>query len=529
MTAGSADEPCHRHQLEACPICADHDEPPAVSVRPPLTKSGPRAPGVPWLLTNQLRPWQESALEEWAASGRRGVVEAATGTGKTMLAMGAIQRLRAAFGDDLRIAIVVPTTALADQWRTELQRKLHVPTDAIGELHSTATVTFKADLHTVVITVLPTARRRLSAVMASWAEADLKSLMIVDECHRAGSDSNHSILNAPADFTLGLSATPERDDGHEATNVYPAIGGPFFRYPLVSALDDQILAPLISINLYVDFTATEQVMWDLITEELAQAFALLFAADPQLTKFSTGSMFREIGLLAASGDRTARWIVGLLSDRRALLSNSLQRAACVTEILRWVATTQCKAIIFHESIAGARLTYGALRRAGARVAMDHSQLPKGVRRGELEGFRTDRYQVLVAVRALDEGIDVPAAEIAVIAEGTRSQRQRIQRIGRILRPEEGKTAVVLSVLVRGTPEEPFVGGRDQALLGDQRVRHHRWPLRPLGAVLPDSTGQCVQSTYEPGSQPTVTHGDVECAIRDMTLHELDVEPPLTGY
>lgn len=520
----TVDETCRRHQLEACPICVEEHEDSVASVTPPRVQVTTTARREPWLLIDPLRPWQVTALESWEASGHRGVVEAATGTGKTMLAIGAIQRLRAALDDVLRVAIVVPTTALADQWRAELQRKLGLRSDAIGELHSASTVPFEHNRHAVLVTVLPTARRTLSGVIARWTANNHQTLLIVDECHRAGSDANRLIFDAVVDYALGLSATPERDDGNEVTNIYPAIGEPVFRYPLVTALDDDILAPLVSINLYVDFTPTEQLEWNLIGEDLARAFATLFASNPALGQLPTGRLFKRVASLAVVGDQSAAQILRLINDRRQILDEASQRVACVNQVLQWVASTGRKSIIFHESISSAQHTYGRLRQGGVRVALDHSQLPKGVRRGELEGFRSHRYRVLVAVRALDEGIDVPSAEVAVIAAGTRSRRQRIQRIGRVLRPETGKTAIVISVLVRGTPEEPFVGGRDQALLGDRRVRHHRWPMQPLATVLPDPEGNCVRDTYVVSVESISTDDRVEGAIRDLTLRELGVQP-----
>ena len=81
---------------------------------------------------------------------------------------------------------------------------------------------------------------------------------------------------------------------------------------------------------------------------------------------------------------------------------------------------------------------------------------------------------MVAVRSLDEGVDVPEAEIAIIASGSRSKRQRIQRMGRVLRFVEGKQALCVSLLVRGTVEETVTGAGDARLVGPKRVRHHHY-------------------------------------------------------
>jgi hypothetical protein len=126
----------------------------------------------------------------------------------------------------------------------------------------------------------------------------------------------------------------------------------------------------------------------------------------------------------------------------------------------------------------------------------------------MQGFQQNRIQVLVAVRALDEGVDVPDASVAFIAAGSRSRRQRIQRFGRVLRPVEGKRALVLTILVRNSAEETAVGARDTFLLGAGRVQHHRWPGVPVAqAVVLDA------STYRP-SEPAYSVEDM------LTLLEL---------
>lgn len=194
-------------------------------------------------------------------AGRRGVVEAATGTGKTLVALGAIEELRRERGSYLRVVIVVPSKVLASQWRRELEHTLNVPPHVIGEQHSDVVTEFDPDRHLVLLTVVNTARANLRRVLGGWRRHNLTSLLIVDECHRSGSEFNARIFDGAYDFSLGLSATPERDDGGHLRHVYPGLGSPVYRYPLLDALDDGVLAPLRSVNLYVDFDRAERDRW----------------------------------------------------------------------------------------------------------------------------------------------------------------------------------------------------------------------------------------------------------------------------
>lgn len=173
--------------------------------------------------------------------------------------------------------------------------------------------------------------------------------------------------------------------------------------------------------------------------------------------------------------------------------------------------------MFHERIDSAENSHAYLvSRAGVSAAIDHSKLHRDDREAAMRRFRTKQIQVLVAVTALDEGVDVPDAGVAVIAAGSRSRRQRIQRLGRVLRPAEGKEALVLTILVRNTPEEAAVGGRDNALLGRHRVRHHRWPGVPVADAVADRA-----TTYSP-EEP-------EYSVEDLlTLLDLGLWEPGKG-
>ena len=145
---------------------------------------------------------------------------------------------------------------------------------------------------------------------------------------------------------------------------------------------------------------------------------------------------------------------------------------------------------------------------GYVTLVDHSALRTRDREAAHEAFRRERAAVLIAVRTVDEGVDVPDADVAIILSGTLTGRQRIQRIGRILRPS-GSTAMCYSLLARGTSEESIVGAADASLLGPERVRHHRWPTTPFGNLA------ALASSYQPDLghntdnilDDRVSHGD----------------------
>ncbi len=470
-------------------------------------------PRQPWTLGFELKAWQAAALQEWTKAGQRGVVEAATGTGKTVVALAAIECLHREHGNRLRVAIVVPTKVLAHQWRDQLERRLGLPRDAIGEHHSDARVEWRPE-QPVLVAVINSARTSLPPVLEGWRKRGHLAFLVVDECHRAGSEYNAQIFEGSYDLSLGLSATPERGDwGHEEF-VYPGLGRPVYRYQLLDALDEGVLAPVRSVNLYVDFDADEHERWQELSDHLGTAFRNLMDRYPELGDVADDRLLGEVGKLAKGQDRLALSILKLLADRRELLSSARARSACQRSVLSWLAETGHRTLVFHETIAAAEASHQHLARTlRVRAGLDHSQLHRQQREEAMEGFRSGRHQVLVAVRALDEGVDVPDASVAVIAGGSRSRRQRIQRFGRVLRHGEGKEALVITVLVRATPEEVAVGGQDGVLPGVDRVRHHRWPGTPVDLAIDDHP-----STYRPGA-PKLSADDA------LTLGDLGLLEP----
>jgi superfamily II DNA or RNA helicase len=440
----------------------------------PATRASDGPSGL-WTLRFPLKPWQEDALSAWHTAGRRGVIEAATGTGKTMVALAAIEGLYRKHHKNLRVAIVVPTKVLAQQWWDELHRNLGVLPTRMGQMHSAAGLFAWRPDRPVLITVVNTARTQLPRIMDRWHGQGRQTLLIVDECHRVGSPFNAQALDGRYDYSLGLSATPERDDNGHDRYVYPSLGPALYRYPLLAALNDKALAPVVSVNLYVDFSGDERTEWDLLSQEIGKAFQRLTQSYHHLANIPTQQLLQEVAKLAKQQEPLALRIQKLLSDRRTLLASSHQRSECRNSLLDWLAANRKRSLVFHESIATATESHKYLSAAKVSAGIDHSQLVRGLRDTAMSRFRTQHDQVLVAVRALDEGVDVPDASVAVIAEGSRSVRQRIQRFGRVLRPVTGKEAIVFTILVRNTPEEGLIGGRDATLLGPERVRHHRWP------------------------------------------------------
>lgn len=400
----------------------------------------------------RLYPWQVEALDAWRGRSGRGVVEAVTGTGKTMVGIAAAAEELARGG---QVLVLVPTRELLDQWVRLLARHgpRHARTGRLGGGH-------RDDPGTCDVMV---------AVVNSARDADLRprrpgGLLVADECHRYGSDGNRVALKADFPRRLGLSATYSRaDDGH-VTWLDPYFGGTCFRMGYRRAIDDAVIAPFTVDLVGVELDPSERAEYDELTAALSAAWAKLVSsgwapAEP------VGAFFAAAARLARGGDHsegaaTARKLLYALQERRRLLAETPAKSRALDGLIPDLRNCN-RAIVFTQSIVGAQGAAASLRAGGLRVAAIHSGLQQPERRALLAGFGDGSLQVLVAPQVLDEGVDVPAADLAVILAASRSRRQMIQRMGRVLRRKpDGRAARFVVMFVVGTVEDPALGAHE---------------------------------------------------------------------
>jgi superfamily II DNA or RNA helicase len=421
--------------------------------------NGPKVTSTQWTAgLPPLRLWQEEALSAWVHSGQKGVVVAATGTGKTRVAL-------EAFELNSRIVVVVPTIALQDQWRSLLRYKMKLSPKILG-LIGGRNADFNLD-HQVVLSVLDSARLRLPEIIRYWNDRKERILLIVDECHRLGSDQALDLLKSNFQFSLGLSATPQNDGDGFDDQIENGLGGIIYELPLRRALDENMLAPLRVLDIYFKLPPSEVHEFEITASKIATLRSALAANHPELREESANSMRVLQGL--ASHDSRAKQALSLMQQNRRLVANSKSRRNLFDDLVKRGVLEDTRTIVFNETIEQAENALQILKDLGIQAVIDHSKVPVAQRKTALERFSSGSSDILVTVRTVDEGIDVPDANLAIIVSGTLTKRQRVQRIGRVIRPGGG-VASVISILARGTTEEYVVGMSDPELLGPERVR-----------------------------------------------------------
>lgn len=399
-----------------------------------------------------LYTWQVEALDAWRRRGGRGVIEAVTGTGKTMVGMAAAAEELARGG---QVCVIVPTAELLRQWQAALAR--HLPPGAtIGMLGAGYHDRMGND--DVLVAVVNSARH------AYLRPRRPGGLLIGDECHRYGTDMNQSALEAGFIRRLGLSATFERtDDGHLAW-LRPYFGPTCFRMGYRRAIADGVAARFVVALVGVRFDERERVAYDDLSHELSRTRAILIARFG-VPDEPIGLFLRVVSQLARlDGDSpagtAARSYLSNMQDRRRLVAETPAKVAALDGLVPALRASE-RAIVFTQTIHGAVRAASALRCAGLDAAAIHSGLDRSARLSVLAGFREDRLQVVTAAQVLDEGVDVPAADLAVILASSRSRRQMIQRMGRVLRRKpDGRLARFVVVHVEGTVEDPAQGAHE---------------------------------------------------------------------
>ncbi|MEJ7846037.1 MAG: DEAD/DEAH box helicase, partial [Acidimicrobiales bacterium] len=399
-----------------------------------------------------LHAWQDEALRAWRSRGGRGVVEAVTGTGKSMVGAAATAAELAVGG---QVCVLVPTRQLLDQWRAVLAATLPVHTSIglLGAGHRD-----RLDHHDVLVAVVDSAR------LADLVPRRPGGLLVADECHRYGSDGNRVVLGVGFARRLGLSATYARaDDGHLAW-LDPYFGGTCYRLGYRRAVADGITARFRVALLGVTFAPDERATYDDLTRSMSTARARLLGREGLVAE-PVGAFFAAAARLARSGGDgpgavAARQYLRAMQERRALLAETPVKAAALASLTPALRAAD-RSIVFTQSIAAAERAAATLDVFGLAAAAVHSGQDAATRRAVLDRFATGALAVVAAPQVLDEGVDVPAADLAVILAASRSRRQMVQRMGRVLRRKaDGRLARFCIVAVEGTVEDPATGAHE---------------------------------------------------------------------
>ena len=378
----------------------------------------PNPPPLEQIKSNvELRTYQNKALDNWQRAGNRGVLVLPTAAGKTFIALKAIDLLKT------QTLIIVPTLDLIDQWRKRVRECLGVEAGVVGGGEN--------------IVRMVTVSTYDSAYSQAAQLGNKFMFLVFDEVHHLASPGYMQIGEMYiAPYRMGLTATYERSDQRHA--LLPLIvGDPVYSID-IEELAGKHLSPYTYEKVSVELTPEEQQTYEaemsVFKNYLQQRrIVLKSAADFQRFIMTTGR------------DPHAR--EALLARNRALRVAVNSEAKLNLLAQRLEAYRDEKILIF---TLYNDLVYTISRRF--LIPAVTYQTPREERREILANFGNGKYKVIVTSQVLDEGMDVPDASVGLILGGTGSAREYVQRLGRLLRKKEGKTAKLVEIISKETVE-----------------------------------------------------------------------------
>lgn len=411
-----------------------------------ISATQPATPSLPDSL--QLRDYQLQAIDAWFDNGCRGFFEMATGTGKTITALAASVRL---YECERKIAaiVAVPYQHLVDQWNEEAQAFGYRPVLAyqskakwLGKLRERISEYNNGyrPVISVIVTHTTFCDEDFQAALAKLRGA---SLLIADETHHLGAESSRKHLPDTIPFRLALSATPDRWYDEEGTReLRNYFGNTVYEFPLEKA---------IGVNLTPYYYYPRLVP---LTDEELETYQKLSA--------------RIVPLLERTDQRSQENLKILLIKRAELLNQAENKLRVISDLV------DENKDLHHTLFYCAPGQFDAVLRLlgwekGLRVHGFTADETSKERQRLLKDFAEGELQALVAMKCLDEGVDVPCTHTAYILASSSNPREFIQRRGRILRKAPGKEFAVIHDLIAVPPDVWTVSQDSPTFLSERSI------------------------------------------------------------
>ena len=364
------------------------------------------------------RDYQSEAVAAWRQGGRRGTVVLPTGAGKSFVA-------ELCIADGNRATLVVaPTLDLVAQWYDQLVRAFGEPVGLLGGGYH--------EIHDITVSTYDSAHLHVERYGNRFG------LIVFDEVHHLpGPTYALAAEGSIAPFRLGLTATLERPDGGHAAVDH--LVGPVVYRKEITELAGDFLAPYRTEVLQVHLSDEDRMAYEDARNEFRN-----FASSRGIRFGGSGGWNHFLREAARSTEGRSAFKAWQRSRR--LLQGAPAKLRLLAELLR--RHRDGRILVFTNDNA---TVYDISRRLLVPALTHQTDIKE--RRALLAGFADGSCPVLVTSRVLNEGVDVPAADVAIVLSGSNTVREHVQRLGRILRPKEGKQAKLYELVVAETVEE----------------------------------------------------------------------------
>lgn len=383
----------------------------------------------------KLRDYQKEAVVSWIQNKGRGTLKMATGSGKTIIALAIATELYQKIG--LQVLIVIcPYQHLVLQWQRECQEFNLNPIIAMHRLNS-----WQTELTNQLYNVRSQTQKFLtiittnSTLMSEGFQSPVKffpekTLIVGDEAHNLGSSRLEASLPRNIGLRLALSATPQRRYDETGTDALLEYFGKILQpeFTLEDAIKQKALVPYLYYPIFVELTESESFLYAQLTRKIGW----MLQQDSNWDNDNLTSLLTKRSRLIGTAANKLNTLKSLMQDR---LQTSHTLFYCGDGHVDNYHRDYSRQIAAVTRILGKELGYKVNTYTAETPITEREQLRTQFERGILQG--------LVAIRCLDEGVDIPAIKTAVILASTNNPRQFIQRRGRILRPYPGKKQATL--------------------------------------------------------------------------------------
>ena len=442
-----------------------------------------------------LREYQTDARQKWADNGCRGLLSMATGTGKTFTAFGCMNKFQKVHARTMTV-IACPQTHLVEQWMDESDNyNSQVPEDDKVVMERTVmcyaeNTSWKSEFqgimnefneklhsgkylvqHVMIFTTHKTLNsKKFQKFIRDVSNASI--LLVTDEVHNIGSELSRRALLDEYSGRLGLSATPVRHYDQEGTRVInDYFGGTVFTLPLDVAIEKEYLCNYEYYPCYAELTSDEMDTYDELTRKIALKHVTQNADKYEEVEYSMDAEIKRANLIANAQNKLGV-LQEIIDSKYNMKKTLIYCTSNPSPNLQQGSPTQLdrvKDILTANRIVSTSITF---------------KDPAKDRRQILDNLATGHYDCVTAVRCLDEGVDIPSVETAIIMASSGNPKQYMQRRGRVLRqsPRTGKDkARIYDILVKPPIQDPelSIDIREKKMVAREMLRHKEFAMIAL--------------------------------------------------
>lgn len=399
-----------------------------------------------------LLEYQRQAIQKWCEGGYRGIYDMATGTGKTFTALGSIEYLAKELENNIAVFILCPYVHLVGQWEEDLLAWNTHPIIAHSQAEDknwekNLMDSFKRFRRLkkpfICVTTNDTyTRQKIQRVMECITK-DMNVLLVVDEAHNVGASNISKFLNDKIKYRLGLSATIERFRDKQGTKcIYDYFGEKCIEYPLERAIEEgKALCRYEYHVIYAYLAPDELEAYNKITKEIKN-YLIYEDGKRKLSKTAQMKLFERKRILAGAREKIT------------LLEREMKPYQKEKHILVYCGACN---VINEETQEYEKQIHQVTKMIEQKLHMDVHEFTAQESASQRiiikECFANGMYQVLTAIKCLDEGVNIPNIQTAFILSSSQNPKEFVQRRGRLLRKAPGKEKAVIYDFV--TLPRPF--------------------------------------------------------------------------